>query len=124
MIFDQDIIEVAKANDLFRKVIKTGPHIQVVLMSIPPKGEIGNEVHEDVDQVLLFVSGTGEAAVGGEKKTIGTNHLVFVPQGTWHNFINTGDTDLRLVTFYSPPQHQDGTIHKTKEEADAAEHHH
>ena len=121
MIFDQDIIQAAKDNSLFRKVIKTGQHAQVVLMSIPPKSEIGNEVHDSVDQILLFVQGEGKATVGDDTKVIGANHLVFVPAGTWHNFTNTGAQDLRLVSVYAPPQHPDGTIHATKEEEDKAE---
>ena len=124
MIFDQDIIEAARENSLFRKVIKTGAHAQVVLMSIPPLGEIGNEVHADVDQILLFVEGVGQATVGEDTKTIGQNHLVFVPAGTWHNFTNTGSKDLRLVSVYAPPEHPDGTVHRTKEEADKAESEH
>ncbi len=121
MIFDQDIIQAAKDNSLFRKVIKTGKYAQVVLMSIPPKNEIGNEVHDSVDQILLFVQGQGKATVGDDSKVIGENHLVFVPAGTWHNFTNTGTQDLRLVSVYAPSQHPDGTIHTTKEEADKAE---
>lgn len=121
MIFDQDIIRAARENTLFRKVVKTGVHAQIVLMSIPPGGEIGNEVHDDVDQVLFFVSGEGKATVGEDAKTIGENHLVFVPAGTWHNFTNTGAADLRLVTVYAPPEHPDGTVHATKEEAEKAE---
>ena len=122
MIFDQDIIEYAKQNADFRRVLKTGKNSQLVLMSIPAGGEIGNEVHDDTDQILVFVSGTGEAKVAGETKIIGANHLTFVPAGTWHNFKNTGAEPLRLFTIYAPPEHPDGTVHHTKEAADAPRH--
>lgn len=121
MIFDKDIIAAARENTFFRSVLKTGSHAQVVLMSIPPGAEIGNEVHDEVDQILLFVQGVGSATVGEETKTIGVNHLVYVPAGTWHNFTNTGKEEWKLVSVYAPPEHPDGTVHKTKAEADAAE---
>jgi mannose-6-phosphate isomerase-like protein (cupin superfamily) len=116
-----DIVKKAKANSYFREVLATGPHSQVVVMSIPPGGEIGSEVHPDIDQVLIFVQGEGEAILNGEKSAIGVDRLVHVPAGTRHNFVNTGATDLRLYTIYAPPEHAPGTIHKTKAEADAAE---
>ena len=74
------------------------------------------------DQVLIFVEGRGEAQVDGEASVIGPNDLVFVRAGMRHNFINTGDTPLRLITIYAPPEHAPGTVHQTKAEADAAEH--
>jgi len=117
-----DIVEVARGNDAFRRVITTGKHSQVVAMTIPPGGEIGEEVHEHVDQVLIFVEGKGDAILEGERKPIDENDLVFVKAGSRHNFINTGPDPLRLVTIYAPPEHDPGTIHATKEEADAAEH--
>jgi len=89
-------------------------------MSIPPGGDIGSEVHPDVDQVLVFVQGEGEAILNGEKSAIAVDRLVHVPAGTRHNFVNTGKTDLRLYTIYAPPEHASGTIHKTKAEAVAA----
>jgi mannose-6-phosphate isomerase-like protein (cupin superfamily) len=116
-----DIVKVARDNEAFRRVLLTGDHSQVVAMTIPPRGEIGEEVHEDVDQVLIFVEGQGEAILEGERKTIDEDDLVFVKAGTRHNFINTGEGALRLVTIYSPPEHEPGTVHATKEEADRAE---
>jgi mannose-6-phosphate isomerase-like protein (cupin superfamily) len=120
MAFNQDIVKLAKANSYFREVLATGPKTQVVVMSIPPGGEIGSEVHPDVDQVLVFVQGEGQAILDGEKSAVSVDRLVHVPAGTRHNFVNTGKADLRLYTIYAPPEHAPGTIHKTKAEADAA----
>ena len=122
MAFNEDIVSLAKKNRWFREVVATGPHAQVVVMNIPPGGEIGEEVHEAVDQVLAFVDGEGIAVLSGERSTVGPDRLVLVPAGTRHNFINTGTADLRLYTVYAPPQHAAGTIHRTKAEADADEH--
>jgi mannose-6-phosphate isomerase-like protein (cupin superfamily) len=118
-----DIRGLALANGDFRREVMTGPHSQVVLMSVEPGGEIGEEVHPDVDQVLVFVDGTGEAVLDGHSSGVEPGDLVFVPAGTRHNFVNRGDTALKLYTVYSPPEHEAGTVHHTKEEADAAEHH-
>ena len=120
MAFNRDIVKLAKANTYFREVLANGPKTQVVVMSIPPGGEIGSEVHPDVDQVLVFVGGEGQAILNGEKSAVSVDRLVHVPAGTRHNFVNTGSTDLRLYTIYAPPEHAPGTIHKTKAEADAA----
>jgi mannose-6-phosphate isomerase-like protein (cupin superfamily) len=116
-----EILDLARQNDAFRREVITGPHSQVVVMAIPPGGEIGEEVHPDVDQILLFVEGQGEAILEREKSAVRPNDLVFVKAGTRHNFVNTGAEPLRLVTVYSPPEHQPGTVHATKAEADAAE---
>jgi mannose-6-phosphate isomerase-like protein (cupin superfamily) len=120
MSFNEDIVKRAKANSYFREVLATGPHSQVVVMSIPPGGDIGEEVHDDVDQTLVFVQGEGQAILDGEKSAVAVDRLVHVPAGTRHNFVNTGKVDLRLYTIYAPPEHKPGTIHKTKAEADAA----
>jgi mannose-6-phosphate isomerase-like protein (cupin superfamily) len=116
-----DIVEAAKANQFFRKVLSTGPHAQVVVMNIPPHGEIGEEVHEHVDQVLAFVAGEGVAILEGDESPVGPDRLVHVHAGMRHNFVNRGSVDLRLFTVYAPPQHAPGTIHRTKAEADADE---
>jgi mannose-6-phosphate isomerase-like protein (cupin superfamily) len=118
--FIDDIVARARANSYFREVLATGPHSQIVVMSIPPGGDIGDEVHDDVDQVLVFVAGEGQAILNGEKSAVAVHTLVHVPAGTRHNFVNTGTTDLRLYTVYAPPEHKPGTIHKTRAEADAA----
>ena len=118
-----DILQEARNNEAFRREILTGEHEQVVVMTIPPGGEIGDEVHPDTDQVLTFVDGTGEARLDGETTEVEPNDLVFVRAGTRHNFVNTGDRPLRLITIYAPPEHEPGTVHQTKAEADAAEGH-
>ena len=116
-----DIDDRARLNSRFREVLATGPHSQVVVMSIPPGEDIGAEVHETVDQVLVVVAGEGAAILDGERTPIGPGWLVQVPAGTHHDLVNTGTTDLRLYTVYAPPQHAPGTVHETKTDAEAAE---
>jgi mannose-6-phosphate isomerase-like protein (cupin superfamily) len=120
--FNKNIIELAEKNEFFRQVVVTSEYSQVVLMAIKPGEDIGEETHDVVDQSLFFVSGTGRAELNGQASTMGPNSLVVVPAGTLHNFINTGETPLKLVTVYAPPEHEPGTVHKTKAEALAAEH--
>jgi mannose-6-phosphate isomerase-like protein (cupin superfamily) len=120
-LFTVDIVAAAKANELFRRVLSTGPHAQVVVMSIPPGGEIGGEVHATLDQVLVFVEGRGIATLDGQSVAVGPDRLVHVPAGARHNVVNDGKGDLRLYTVYAPPQHAPGTIHRTKADADADE---
>lgn len=116
-----DIAVTAEKSADFRRVLWTGEHSQLVIMTIPADGEIGEEVHEDTDQVLSFVSGIGEARVGGQKRKIVAGDVVAVPAGTKHNFVNTGPNPLVLYTVYGPPEHAAKAVHATKEEADAAE---
>jgi mannose-6-phosphate isomerase-like protein (cupin superfamily) len=118
--FNEDIKKMAKKNTDFRREILTNEHSQIVLMSIEPGDEIGEETHE-VDQVLVFVKGKGEAVLDGESRPIRKSSLVAVPAGTLHNFINTGDKPLKLFTIYSPPEEAPGTVHRNKAEALAAE---
>ena len=122
MGYHDDIVALAKKNEDFRREVVTGQHSQVVLMSIAPTEDIGEEVHEDVDQTLIFVSGVGEAILNGEKSPITINSLYFVPAGTRHNFINTGATPLKLFTIYAPPEHAPGAVARTRTEAQAAHH--
>jgi mannose-6-phosphate isomerase-like protein (cupin superfamily) len=117
-----DILAAAWANDAFRRVVLTGEHEQVVVMTIPQGGEIGDEVHPATDQVLAFVDGRAQARLDGQESQVGPNDMVFVRAGTRHNFINIGELPLRLITIYAPPEHAPGTVHQTKAEADAAEH--
>lgn len=121
--FNENILDLAVENVYFRKVLSTGPHAQVVVMCIPPAGEIGEEVHTDVDQILVFVTGEGAAVLDGERSHVSPGRLVHVPAGTRHNFVNTASVDLKLYTVYAPPEHAPGTIHRTKAEADAEEGH-
>lgn len=116
----KDIKGQVKQNSYFRQVLENGEHAQVVIMSIPKGGEIGMETHPDNDQILYFVEGQGKVILNGEEAEIEEGDLVLVHAGTEHNFINTGDEDLKIITTYSPPHHPAGTIHKTKEEASQA----
>ena len=119
--FNSDILAAARENTDFRRVVATGDHSQIVLMAIEPDSEIGEEVHGHVDQVLVFVEGEGKAVIDGETGAVGPGHLTYVPAGTRHNFINTGAEPLKLYTIYAPREHEPGTVHRTKAEADAAE---
>lgn len=115
------IADIAQENQDFRKTIWTGKHSQIVLMTVPVGGEIGDEVHETTDQILTFISGTGEADLNGETHPIEAGDQCAVPAGARHNFRNTGDESLVLYTIYSPPEHAADAQYATKEEADAAE---
>lgn len=115
------IEDVARANPDFRKVLWTGKYAQIVLMTIPVGGEIGDEVHENTDQILTFVSGTGEADLQGHTHVVESGDQCAVAAGARHNFRNTGDEPLVLYTIYSPPEHAVDGAYATKEQADAAE---
>ncbi|KAI1492865.1 cupin domain-containing protein [Biscogniauxia mediterranea] len=104
----------------FRRVLWTGLYSQLVLMTVPVGGDIGDEIHT-VDQILTFTSGTGLAQVGGKEQNVKAGDLVIVPAGTQHQFINTGPTPLLLYTVYSPAEHKPTTVHKTKEQGDKEE---
>jgi mannose-6-phosphate isomerase-like protein (cupin superfamily) len=123
MSFNEDIVARATSNGWFREVLSTGPYCQVVVMSIPVGGDVGEEVHDHVDQVLVCVAGDAYAVLEGERSDVHPGHLVHVPAGTRHNLVNAGSVDLKLYTVYAPPQHAVGTIHKTKAEADASDEH-
>ena len=112
-------------NSYFRKVLFTGTHSQLVVMCLQPAEEIGNEVHPNVDQFFRIEEGEARFVFNGaEEHLVHDGDAVVVPAGTYHNVINTSSTShLRLYTIYSPPNHPDGTVHKTKAEAEAAEHH-
>jgi mannose-6-phosphate isomerase-like protein (cupin superfamily) len=116
-----EIATVAEKSADFRRVLWTGEHTQLVIMTIPPGGEIGEEVHDENDQILSFVSGVGKAVIEGSTKSLAQGDVVVVPAGVKHNFLNTGPNPLVLYTVYGPPDHADGVVHATKEEADAAE---
>jgi len=124
MLFKGNIHEAARTNTDFRRVIATGPYSQLVTMSIPPKEDIGSEVHPETDQMLFIVAGAGKAVVNGESIPVAENDVVVVPAGARHNLVNTGRDDLRLFTVYAPPNHKDGTVHHRKADALADEHEH
>lgn len=117
-----NIEEETKENENFRKVLFTAPHSQLVVMSLKPGEEIGLEVHE-LDQFIRIESGEGKAVLDGQEHEIRDDFAIVIPQGTHHNIINTSeDKEMKLYTIYSPAEHPEGTIHKTKAEAESAEH--
>jgi mannose-6-phosphate isomerase-like protein (cupin superfamily) len=107
----------AEENEDFRRVLHTGSEMQVVLMNIDMGDDIGMEVHADSDQVLIQVSGEGRLILGDSEMPFEENDVVIVPAGTQHNLINSGDEPLQIITIYSLPQHAEGTVHETKEDA-------
>jgi len=112
-------------NANFRQVLFTGKFSQLVVMNLKPGEEIGMEVHNDVDQFLRIESGEGKAILDGKEHSLKAGYAVVVPAGVEHNFVNTSASkEMKLYTIYSPAEHAEGTVHKTKAEADAAEHHH
>jgi len=117
------IEQETERNDFFRKVLFTGKHLQLVVMCLKGGEEIGNEIHPDVDQFFRIEEGEARFILDNhEQHTIRAGDAVVVPAGTWHNVLNTSKfSELRLYTVYTPPQHPEGTIHKTKADADAAE---
>ena len=115
--FVQNIEEIAIKNEEFRQVLYTAGHIQLVVMSLKPKEEIGMELHE-LDQFFRVEEGTGEALLEGVRTGISAGFAVLIPAGTNHNIINTGSVPLKLYTLYAPPNHRDGVIHHTHAEAE------
>jgi mannose-6-phosphate isomerase-like protein (cupin superfamily) len=118
--FRGDLQQLAEQNTDFRRVLFTGPHIQVVALTLRPGEDIGEEVH-DVDQCFFFVQGQAQTVLDGSPATIGENGLVCISARTRHNIRNAGREALKLLTTYAPPQHPAGTVHRTKAEALAAE---
>lgn len=119
MSYHANIIEETADNDNFRRVLFTGLNSQLVVMSIPPGGEIGKETHKYTEQTLFFLSGTGKGELNGKQFPIIPGDVVVVVPGTEHNFWNTGTEALKVYTVYAPPNHLDGRVHKTKADADA-----
>lgn len=114
-----DIEAKAHENENFREVLFTGPHAQLVVMTLKPGEEIGLETHSDRDQFIRVEEGSGEAILDGERHMLAHGIAVVIPAGTRHNIVNTSPLDsLRLYTVYSPPEHPDRTVHRTKQEAD------
>ena len=109
-------------NTNFRKVLYTGAHSQLVLMSLKPGEEIGSEVHPENDQFFRFEKGEGKCIIDGNEYALADGSVIIVPSGAQHNIINTSSTeDLKLYTIYSPAHHKDGIIRATKEEAEKNE---
>ena len=118
-----DIEHRAEENVDFRRVLYTGKHMQLVLMSLQPGEDIGEETHHDVDQFFRVEQGKGEVLIDGRKTTIESDTAFVVPAGARHNITNTGDKPLKLYTVYGPPNHADGTVHVTKADAEASREH-
>ncbi|HLU04119.1 MAG TPA: cupin domain-containing protein [Advenella sp.] len=114
--FVEDIEELTENNDLYRKVLYTGKNLQLVLMTLQPGEEIGEEVHEGHDQFFRIEEGKGKVVIDGQTHAIEDDDAVIVPAGARHNVINSGDQPLRLYTIYGPPEHRDGVVHATKQD--------
>ena len=113
-----DIERETLANEDFRRVVYTGRNLQLVLMTLPPGCDIGEEVHEDIDQFFRIEEGEGEIRIDGIAHRVEDDFAVIVPAGARHNVINTSDAPLRLYTIYGPPEHRDAVVHRTKEDAE------
>jgi mannose-6-phosphate isomerase-like protein (cupin superfamily) len=119
-----NLARLATQNTYFRAAIWTGCHLQLTVMSIPPRGEIGLEMHPETDQLIRVEQGTAVVEMGPSnlrqdwQQTLCTGDAVFIPAGTWHNLLNVGNGDLKVSSVYAPPNHPKGTIHRTKAEAE------
>lgn len=121
--FVGDIEHLTEANDDFRRVLYTGANLQLVLMALQPGDEIGEEVHSDRDQFFRIEAGEGEIWIDGVCNKVKADDGVIVPQGARHNVVNAGPEPLKLYTIYGPPEHIDGTVHRTCADANAAHEH-
>jgi mannose-6-phosphate isomerase-like protein (cupin superfamily) len=122
-----DIEQATLENENFRTVVWTGEHSQLTVMRIAPGEDIGKEVHPDHDQFIRIEAGQGRAELGPsedvveETHDVGDDWAIVIPAGIWHNVVNTGESDLKVYSLYSPPEHPPDTVHRTKAEAEAAE---
>lgn len=122
-----DIEKATLDNDTFRTVLFTGEHTQLTVMRLGPGEDIGREAHHDRDQFLRVEQGRGRLELGAAEDRVDETHEVeddwamIIPAGVWHNVVNTGEGELKLYSLYSPPEHPDGTVHRTKAEAEEAE---
>lgn len=126
--FTVNIEQATEQNNTFRTALWTGEHLQLTLMSINPGESIGLEIHPDVDQFLRIEQGQGLVRMGRSRdnldfqRRVSDDWAIFVPAGTWHNVINTGNIPLKLYAIYAPPQHPGGTVHRTKADEMASGH--
>jgi len=120
--FHDDIEKLTSGNADFRRVLYTGHNLQLVLMTLPPGCDIGAEVHKDRDQFFRFEDGSGQVDIDDNSYDVGDGSGIVVPAGARHNVRNTGSGPLKLYTIYGPPEHKDGIVQSTKEEADARHH--
>jgi mannose-6-phosphate isomerase-like protein (cupin superfamily) len=121
--FIANIEERTEENHDYRRVLYTGPHMQLVLMTLQPGEEIGEEVHDDRDQFFRLEEGHGEVWIDGTRTAIEAETGILVPAGARHNIRNTGQTPLKLYTLYAPPEHADGTVQATRADAIASSEH-
>lgn len=121
--FVDNIEKLTEENQDFRRVLYTGKNLQLVLMTIQPGDEIGEEVHDDRDQFFRVEVGSGVAVIDNHRNEVKNDDAFIVPAGALHNVINTGDKPLQLYTIYGPPEHIEGTVHTTKAAADASHEH-
>ena len=121
--FIDNIEKLTEQNNLFREVLYTGHNLQLVLMAIQPGEQIGEEVHEDRDQFFRIEAGSGTISIDGVDHHVKADDGIIVPQGARHNVIASGGEVLKLYTIYGPPEHVDGTVHRTCAEAQAAHEH-
>ena len=120
--FCDDIEKLTEENQDFRRVLYTGKNLQLVLMTLQPGEEIGEEVHEDRDQFFRIEEGSGVIDIDGVENPVEDDIAVIVPAGARHNVRNTGDEPLQFYTIYGPPEHKDGIVQSTREEAEARHH--
>ena len=121
--YHTDIEKKTEENEYFREVLFTGPHSQLVVMALKPGEDIGMETHPDTDQFFRVEEGKGKAVLDGQEYELEDGSAIVIPAGTEHNVINTSSTKtLKMYTIYTPPEHPDGIIHKTKAEAVAYDH--
>ena len=129
MPFVVDMEGVTLQNENYRTALWTGKYLQLTLMTIPVGGEIGLEIHYDVDQFLRVEQGQGLVVMGDSEKNLCFERMVYedcailIPAGKWHNLVNAGSVPLKLYSIYAPPEHPHGTVHKTKGESDEAHGH-
>ena len=123
-----NINHATNMNQNFRTTLWTGEDMQLTLMSIPVRGDIGVEIHPDVDQFIRIESGYGKVYMGDRQNAlrevgnVNENYAILIPAGTWHNIVNIGSRPLKAYSLYAPPQHPFGTVHKTKADAEHEEH--
>ena len=119
--FNANIEQLTSDNDYFRKVLYTSPHMQLVLMSLLPGEDIGEEIHKDNDQFFRFEQGQGLCIIDGHEYRVADGDAIIIPSGARHNVINTGNEALKMYTIYAPPHHKDGIVRATKKEAEENE---
>lgn len=123
-----DVEQATLDNDTFRTVLFTGEHTQLTVMRLGPGEDIGREAHSHLDQFLRIEQGSARVELGRSEDQIDETHeveddwAIIVPAGAWHNVVNTGSGEVKLYSLYSPPEHPDGTVHRTKADAERAEH--